>query len=89
MQEETIGMDCITHGKYGYTDSFGEPREYSYSSGVRCDPETRKVKVSDARTHGTNGHGYFDYTQNKFVMPDGRRVRVVVNQGNKARGRRY
>merc|ERR1719431_588187 len=79
-KEETIGVDCITHGRYGYTDTYGEQREYSYSSGVRCDPDTRKVKVSDPGTHGTNGHGYYDYTQNKFVMPDGRRVRVVVNQ---------
>lgn len=71
-KEETIGMDCITHGKYGYTDSYGEEKEYSYSSGVRCDPDTRKVKVSDPGTRGSNGHGYFDYKHNKFVMPDGR-----------------
>ena len=44
VQEETIGVDCITHGKYGYTDSYGEKMEYSYSSGVRCDPENRKVR---------------------------------------------
>ena len=44
IQEETIGVDCITHGRYGYTDSYGEQREYSYSSGVRCDPHTRKVR---------------------------------------------
>jgi len=68
-KEETIGVDCITHGRYGYTDSYGEQREYSYSSGVRCDPHTRKVVVSDP---GTTGHGYYDYTHNKFVMPDGR-----------------
>jgi len=23
-KEETIGVDCITHGRYGYTDSYGE-----------------------------------------------------------------
>ena len=84
-QEETIGVDCITHGRYGYIDPAGEhrhgwphtrggarggqrgvrgdfkqcnlvvsqsqvlgeasrvPREYSYTSGIRCDPDTRKV----------------------------------------------
>lgn len=26
VQEETIGVDCITRGKYGYTDSYGEKR---------------------------------------------------------------
>ena len=25
-QEETIGVDCITHGKYGYVDPTGESR---------------------------------------------------------------
>ena len=38
-------MDCITHGKYGFTDSNGDKREYSYSSGVRCDPDSKKVRV--------------------------------------------
>jgi len=88
-KEETIGVDCITHGRYGYTDSFGEAREYSYSSGVRCDPSTRKVKESDPGRRSSNGHGYFDYINNKFVMPDGRRVRVIVNKGHRARNRRY
>ena len=31
-----------------------------------------QVKVSDPGTRGSNGHGYFDYKHNKFVMPDGR-----------------
>lgn len=43
LQEESIGIDCITKGKYGYIDPTGEVREYSYSSGVRCDPLTRQV----------------------------------------------
>jgi len=85
-KEETIGMDCITHGKYGFTDSNGEKREYSYSSGVRCDPDSRKVAHTDP---APPGHGFYDYSENKFVMPSGRRVTVVVNQRNKARGRRY
>ena len=25
-QEETIGVDCITHGRYGYVDPTGEHR---------------------------------------------------------------
>jgi len=88
-KEETIGTDCITHGKYGYIDSNGEKREYSYSSGVRCDPDTRKVKVNSSGDRDLNGKGYFDYGANKFVLPNGRRVTVVVNQRNKARGAKY
>lgn len=91
-KEETIGIDCVTHGKYGYIDPAGEVREYSYTSGNRCDPDTRQVEtVSNEQTgaRGPNGHGFYDYGQNKFVMSDGRRVRVVVNQRNKARGQRY
>jgi len=91
-KEETIRMDCITQGKYGFTDSDGEKREYSYSSGVRCDPDSRKATHTDPNQTtgiGATGHGFYDYSENMFVMPSGRRVRVVVNQGNKARGRRY
>ena len=29
--------------------------------------------------------GYFDYRANRFVLPDGRKVRVVVNKKNRAR----
>merc|ERR1711874_94401 len=91
-KEETIGMDCITHGRYGYIDPNGEQREYTYTTGVRCDPDTRKVNQSATDLsgwRGPNGQGYYDYSLNKFVMPDGRRVTVVVNQRNRARGRRY
>lgn len=89
-KEEIIGVDCVTKGKYGYIDPTGEVREYSYTGGVRCDPLTKKLSSADeSQVTGANGHGFYDYAQNKFVMPDGRRVRVVVNQSNKARGRRY
>lgn len=79
----------MTRGKYGYIDPSGEVREYSYTSGVPCDPLTRKIASDQSASTGANGHGFYDYAHNKFVMPDGRRVRVVVNQSNKARGRRY
>ena len=35
----------MTHGRYGYVDPRGEAREYSYTSGIRCDPDTRKVEM--------------------------------------------
>ena len=34
----------MTHGRYGYVDPAGEEREYSYTSGIRCDPQTREVR---------------------------------------------
>merc|ERR1719382_1281879 len=79
--------------KYGRVDPTGEVREYSYTSGNRCDPDTRKQIAEDRSggggSRGANGHGFYDYKRGKFVMADGRRVTVVVNQQNKARGRRY
>ncbi|KAL3277153.1 hypothetical protein HHI36_012506 [Cryptolaemus montrouzieri] len=36
-KEETIGVDCIISGKYGYVDPDGVKREYSYESGNPCD----------------------------------------------------
>jgi len=89
-KEETIGVDCITHGKYGYVDPTGESREYSYTSGIRCDPNTRKVKTVQGSSQPVGqSQGYYDYSRNKFVLPNGRRVTVRVNKNNKARGKRY
>ena len=34
----------MTQGRYGYVDPTGEAREYSYTSGIRCDPDTREVR---------------------------------------------
>lgn len=40
-KEETIGIDCITRGIYGYIDPDGEKREYKYETGILCDPDKR------------------------------------------------
>ncbi|CRK97339.1 CLUMA_CG010731, isoform A [Clunio marinus] len=40
-KEETIGIDCITRGIYGYVDPDGEKREYKYETGILCDPDKR------------------------------------------------
>ena len=37
-------MDCVTRGKYGYTDPSGKAREYSYSMGVKCDQASAEVR---------------------------------------------
>lgn len=36
-KEETLGVDCITRGKYGYVDPDGVKREYTYETGNKCD----------------------------------------------------
>ncbi|XP_055610033.1 translation initiation factor IF-2 [Uranotaenia lowii] len=40
-KEETIGIDCVTRGRYGYVDPDGEKREYNYETGIQCDPNKR------------------------------------------------
>ncbi|XP_049872552.1 uncharacterized protein LOC126371292 [Pectinophora gossypiella] len=60
-KEETIGVDCITRGKYGYVDPDGLKREYNYETGIACDKnkETQEEK------------GFIDYQENKAVLPNG------------------
>lgn len=40
-KEETIGIDCITRGSYGYVDPDGEKRDFTYETGIKCDPNKR------------------------------------------------
>ncbi|EAT33350.1 AAEL014369-PA [Aedes aegypti] len=40
-KEETIGIDCVTRGSYGYVDPDGEKREFTYETGIKCDPNKR------------------------------------------------
>jgi len=99
-KEETVGIDCITRGRYGYVDPDGQIREFTYESGLPCDPLTKEPlnqpapKTSQsqsqlqAQADPRATTGYFDYNQNKFVLPNGKRVTVVVNNSNRARGRR-
>lgn len=43
-KEETLGIDCVTRGKYGYVDPDGVRREYSYETGNKCDePEEEEL----------------------------------------------
>ncbi|KAI4458531.1 cuticle protein [Holotrichia oblita] len=44
-KEETIGVDCITRGKYGYTDPDGVRREYTYETGGRCEDPDEELPV--------------------------------------------
>merc|ERR1711879_519755 len=85
-QEETIGADCVTRGVYGYTDPSGVERKYKYTRGNKCN--SQRPKVSERRVdrgggyvgaRGPRGHGYYDYREQRFIMEDGRRVSVRVN----------
>merc|ERR1712061_211357 len=67
-KEETIGVDCVTRGRYGYIDPLGNVREFTYKSGIPCEPETRQPLQSDPTPKPEkNKKGYFDYSDNKFV----------------------
>uniref|UniRef100_A0A182IZG2 Uncharacterized protein n=1 Tax=Anopheles atroparvus TaxID=41427 RepID=A0A182IZG2_ANOAO len=46
-KEETIGIDCVTRGRYGYVDPDGEKREYNYETGIQCDPNRRDEDEDD------------------------------------------
>ncbi|CAH2229090.1 uncharacterized protein LOC120630098 [Pararge aegeria] len=60
-KEETIGVDCITRGSYGYVDPDGVKREYNYETGIACD----KAKEEKEQK------GFVDYQENKAVLPNG------------------
>ncbi|KAL4716191.1 hypothetical protein ACJJTC_013968 [Scirpophaga incertulas] len=60
-KEETIGVDCVTRGKYGYVDPDGVKREYNYETGIPCD----KTKNDQEEK------GFIDYQGNKAVLPNG------------------
>jgi len=74
-KEETIGVDCITSGKYGYIDPDGIRREYTYEMGIKCDEQERE-EVED---------GFVDYQENKLVLPDGKTIDLSTMGKKQAR----
>ncbi|KAI8421813.1 hypothetical protein MSG28_009767 [Choristoneura fumiferana] len=70
-KEETIGVDCVTRGRYGYVDPDGLKREYNYETGIVCD----KTKEQPAEK------GFIDYQENKAVLPNG--ITIDLNQMGK------
>ncbi|GAB0094989.1 uncharacterized protein DMENIID0001_103150 [Sergentomyia squamirostris] len=77
-KEETIGIDCITRGRYGYIDPDGEKREYNYETGIQCDPNKR-----DEESEEDDLGGYVDYQENKAVLPNG--VKIDLGAKNKSK----
>uniref|UniRef100_A0A2S2NBU9 Larval cuticle protein 16/17 n=1 Tax=Schizaphis graminum TaxID=13262 RepID=A0A2S2NBU9_SCHGA len=95
-KEETIGVDCVTRGKYGYVDPEGVKREYSYQSGIPCDKDRRPLSaphqdhgagssaVQEAQASDTS-YGYIDYTKNQYVMANGQTINLNGMARNRAR----
>lgn len=75
-KEETIGIDCITRGRYGYVDPEGVKREYNYETGILCDPNKRD------QTQEVDQSGFIDYEGNKAVLPNGVEI-DLSNMGKK------
>uniref|UniRef100_A0A6P7F3F3 Tyrosine-protein phosphatase non-receptor type 23-like n=1 Tax=Diabrotica virgifera virgifera TaxID=50390 RepID=A0A6P7F3F3_DIAVI len=42
-KEETLGIDCVIKGKYGYVDPEGVKREFEYEAGNKCDPRDAEL----------------------------------------------
>lgn len=73
-KEETIGVDCITRGKYGYVDPDGLKREYNYETGIACDKANEEKEQK----------GFIDYQENKAVLPNGITIDLAA-MGKKSR----
>ncbi|XP_050534753.1 uncharacterized protein LOC126901883 [Daktulosphaira vitifoliae] len=87
-KEETIGVDCVTRGKYGYIDPEGVKREYSYQSGIPCDKKLSETNVNGRSTveaQASESHGYIDYSKNQYVMANGQTVSLNGMVKNRAR----
>lgn len=95
-KEETIGVDCVTRGKYGYIDPEGVKREYSYQSGIPCDKDRLPLKAPQQQQQGSGSsavqeaqasdtYGYIDYTKNQYVMANGQTINLNGMARNRAR----
>ena len=51
------------------------------AAAVRAGPSAAPAPTTRAAKAG-----YYDYNSKRFVLPDGRKVMLVVNKANRARG---
>lgn len=79
-KEEVIGIDCVTRGRYGYVDPDGLKREYTYETGILCDPNNKNGNEEDEEQKG-----YVDYQENKAVLPNGVQIDLANMGKNKSR----
>lgn len=78
-KEETIGIDCVTRGRYGYVDPDGMKREYNYETGNPCDKDHKEIQ---------DQQGFIDYQENKAVLPNGVIVDLAA-MGKKSKRPQY
>lgn len=69
-------------GRYGYIDPDGMKREYTYETGILCDPNKKDLDEDDDELPGGS---YIDYQENAMVFPNGERVSLNAFNNNKAR----
>lgn len=71
----------ICRGRYGYVDPDGMKREYTYETGIQCDPNKKDQEDDDELPGGS----YIDYQENAMVFPSGQRVNLDSFSKNRAR----
>lgn len=57
-------------------------REYTYETGIQCDPNKKDLEEDDDESPGGS---YVDYQEKTMVLPNGQRISVSSLPQNKAR----
>lgn len=60
-------------------------REYSYETGIACDPNKRDQEDDDVENGPQNDGAYVDYQENQMVLPNGQRISLSGIGKNKSR----
>lgn len=68
----------LSRGRYGYIDPDGMKREYTYETGIQCDPNKKDLEEDDELPG-------VDYQENSMVFPNGERISLSALAKNKAR----
>lgn len=74
-------------GRYGYIDPEGTKREYTYETGILCDPSKRDLEdqEDDVEDGPRPNEAYVDYQENQMVLPSGQRISLSGIGKNKSR----
>lgn len=66
-------------GRYGYVDPDGMKREYTYETGIACDPNKKNSEEDEI------ADGYIDYQNQEMVLANGDRIDLGNLGKNKGR----
>lgn len=66
---------------FRYIDPDGVKREYTYTSGIPCDKNNQDSEIGAS----SNNEGYIDYTNNKYIFPNGKEIDLDNMVKNRAR----